>query len=329
MPIDDRHGVSVALLRPFADLLGRLDVDPAAFLAELGVDAAMPPNTYIAADRFDRALDAIATARREPHFALTLAKTAAVRPLGLFGHLVWLSGSVRDALERAVKFWAVVTRRTTLALVERDGLAIVQQRPVSKSEPRGRILVEFPFASLALRAREATGGAFALRAVRFAHAGEATTAYEDVFRAPVSFGARLDEIEMTADQLDLRLATADPITSQAIETTIVKLATDSGDRIPVLDRARHAIRERLDGEISLAQIATALGISPRTLRRQLDEHDTTLRSLIDDTRHARADELLAAGAAVKEVAFALGFSEPSAFSRAYKRWTGKAPKPRE
>jgi AraC-like DNA-binding protein len=324
--MDERHGISVALLRPFAEMLGRLEVDPKTFLDELGIVDDAPPNSYVGADKVDRALDAIAERRGEPHFALTLAKTAAVRPLGLFGHLVWLSGTVRDALERAVKFWSVVTRRTTLALIERDGIAIVQQRPVSKTEPRGRILVEFPFASLALRARDATGGVFALRAVRFAHTGETTAAYADVFRAPVSFGARLDEIEMTSEQLDLPLASADPITSKALESSVVKLATESGDRIPFLDRARHAIRENLDGEVSVARIATALGISARTLRRQLDDHGTTLRGLVDDARHARADELLATGASVKEVAFALGFSEPSAFSRAYKRWTGRAPR---
>ena len=49
------------------------------------------------------------TSRRErgdPAFGLTLARAAVVRPLGLFGHMVWLSGTVRDALDRAVKFYA-------------------------------------------------------------------------------------------------------------------------------------------------------------------------------------------------------------------------------
>ncbi|MBX3157057.1 MAG: AraC family transcriptional regulator ligand-binding domain-containing protein [Deltaproteobacteria bacterium] len=319
--MDAAHGISVALLRPLSQLLGRLGVDAAAFLEGLGVDDAMPPDSYVPAERVDRGLDAIAARRGDPAFALTMAREAAVRPLGMFGHLVWLSGTVRDALGRATRFWAMVTRRTKLTLEEGGGRAVVRQHP-APGVPRGRILTEFPFASLALRGREATGGRFALRAVRFAHAGEATPAYADVFRAPVAFGAAFDEVELDAAQLDLPLASADPITSAALEANIARLVPAPGAD-PLVDRVRRALGQ---GAASLPDVARRIGTSSRTLRRHLEREGLTLRGLVDDVRRARADELLAAGTAVKEVAFALGFSEPSAFSRAYKRWTGRAPR---
>jgi AraC-like DNA-binding protein len=319
--LEARHGISVAFLRPLSELLGQLAVDPAEFLASVDVDAAMPPNRYVAATRVDRALAGIAERRNDPAFALTLARVAAERPLGLFGHMVWLSGSVRDALTRAVKFWAMVSRRSTLAFDER--VAIVRQCPVG-DEARGRILTEYPFASLALRAREVTGGAFALRAVRFSHAGEASAAYADVFRAPVTFGAPFDELEVDPAQLDLRLATSDPITSAALEAKVSQLIDETPERDPFIDRVRRAAAENFEQAASLAVIAKRLGISARTLRRHLEQHGVTLRGVVDRVRRERADQLLAAGMSVKEIAYALGFSEPSAFSRAYKRWTGKA-----
>ncbi|MCW5803036.1 MAG: helix-turn-helix transcriptional regulator [Deltaproteobacteria bacterium] len=92
---------------------------------------------------------------------------------------------------------------------------------------------------------------------------------------------------------------------------------------PPVDRVRRALGQ---GAASLPDVARRIGTSSRTLRRHLEREGLTLRGLVDDVRRARADELLAAGTAVKEVAFALGFSEPSAFSRAYKRWTGRAPR---
>ena len=321
--MDATHGISVALLRPLAELLGRLDVDGRAFLVQLGVDDDMAPNTYVPAVEVDRAIADIAAARNDPAFALTLARTAAIRPLGLFGHLIWLSGTMRDALTRAVKFYSMVTRRTTLSLDELDGIARIRQRPVA-NVPRGRILTEFPFASLALRARDATGGKFALRAVRFAHAGDATDAYAEVFRAPVTFGNAADEIEIDAAQLELPLASADPITSAAIEAKVAQLTAMPAGRSAVVDRVRRVAAAHLTTGSPTA-IAKQLGISPRTLRRQLADNATTLRQLLDEVRRERADQLLAAGTSVKEVAFELGFSEPSAFSRAYKRWTGKAP----
>lgn len=322
--MDATHGISVALLRPLAELLGKLDVDGAAFLARLGIDSEMAPNTYVAAGDVDRLIAEIAAARNDPAFALTLARTAAIRPLGLFGHLIWLSGTMRDALERAVKFYAMVTRRTTLVLEERAGVATIRAVPVSRTTPRGRVLTEFPFASLAIRARDATGGAFALRAVRFTHAGEATEPYADVFRARVTFGAAHDEIEFDVSQLALPLASADPITSAAIEAKVAQLTADVAGYSTFVDRVRRAAAANL-ATGSPTAIAKHLGISARTLRRQLAQHATNLRQLVDDVRRERADELLAGGRAVKDVAFELGFSEPSAFSRAYKRWTGKAP----
>jgi len=320
------NGISVALLRPLVELMGRLEIDAAEVLAALGIDEATTPETYVAGDIVDRCLDGLALQRRDPAFALTLARAATERPVGMFGHMVWLSGTLRDALTRASKFWAMVSRRSTLSFDEGpDGLATVRQRPVD-GIPHGRILTEYAFASLALRARAATSGAFALRAVRFMHAGELVPAYREVFAAPVTFGARVDELELDSAQLELRLAGADPITSAALEVKVAQLAASGASRSPFLDRVRRAAAANLEEATSLTAIARRLAISARTLRRHLEQEGSTLRALVDEVRRERADELLAAGTSIKEIAFSLGFSEPSAFSRAYKRWTGRAPK---
>lgn len=322
------HGISVALLRPLADLMARLDIDRAAVLASLGIDDDTSPETYVAGERVDETFEALAAARRDPAFALTLARAAAARPVGMFGHMVWLSGTVRDALTRAVKFYAMVTRRTRLTLDEpAGGIARLRQHAV-EGAARGHTLTEYAFASVALRARDATNDAFRLRAVRFAHSGRVVPAYDEVFRAPVTFGAPFDEIELDASQLDLPLAGADPITSAALEAKVAQLAANAPGRSPLLDRVRRAAAMGLDESITFAVIAKRLGVTARTLRRQLEKEGATLRALVDEVRRERADELLATGAAIKEIAFALGFSEPSAFSRAYKRWTGHGPKVR-
>ena len=315
-------GLSVALLRPLAELLGRLDVDPRGFLAALEIDDASAPDAYVSGDRVDRLLEDIAARRGDPAFGLTLARAAVVRPLGLFGHMVWLSGTVRDALDRAVRFYSVVSRRATLELEHRGAITVLHQHRVA-DVTRGPILTEFLFASFALRARAATDGRFALRAVRFAHRREPTTDHADVFRAPVSFGAASDELELATAELDLPLVSADPITSAALEARVATL-TATG-RTTFVDRVRRAAAAHLAAP-SLATIGRELGIGARTLRRQLEHEGTTLRALVDELRREHADRLLAAGTSAKEIAFELGFSEPSAFSRAYKRWTGRAPK---
>jgi AraC-like DNA-binding protein len=325
------HGISVALLQPLAELLGRLEpsgqpprrIDPRQFLADLELDDAAAPDTYVPAERVDRLLDDMAMRRGDPTFSLTLARAAVIRNLGLFGHMVWLSGTVRDALVRAVKFYAMVTRRTTLTLDETGSITTLRQHAVAGIR-RGAILTEFPFVSLALRARQATGDRFAVRAVRFRHASDHADAYRAVFGAPVTFGAPADEVEIDTVQLELPLASADPITAAALEGTIAGL-TASAVRSPFIDRVRRAAAGMLADNPSLETVGKQLGISGRTLRRHLANEHTSLRVVLDEVRRERADELLGRGIAVKEIAFQLGFSEPSAFSRAYKRWTGRAP----
>jgi AraC-like DNA-binding protein len=82
----------------------------------------------------------------------------------------------------------------------------------------------------------------------------------------------------------------------------------------------------VDGDAPVARIARQLGRSERTLRRELSAEGAAYRSIVDKVRRARADVLLAdASVSLAEVAFALGFSEHAAFSRAYKRWTGISP----
>jgi AraC-like DNA-binding protein len=323
----EASGISVALLRPLADLLERIGADGAKFLQTVGVTDELPPNHYCNARVVDQALDAIAVQRNDPTFALTLAQAGLARPLGLFGHLVWLSGTVRTALQRAAKFYAVVSKRTLLTLDESPGGgAILAQQPSQPSVPRGRILTEFAFASMAMRARAATNQAFTLRAVCFAHAGQSNAAYRAAFGVDVTFGAPRSELAMAATQLDLRLTSADPITSAAIEAQVAQLTSgaQTDGTADFLARVHRAIAQHPTA-LSPATVAKQLAISPRTLRRQLEQHGTSLRECTAAVRRGQADTLLAAGATVKEVAFALGFSEPSAFSRAYKRWTGKPP----
>ena len=330
--MQDGNGISVALLRPLADLLTRLDADAVAFLQTVEVTEDLPPTYYCDARVVDAALAALATKRRDPAFALTLAHADLARPLGLFGHLVWLSGSVRDALQRAAKFYALVSQRSVVTLDEsRDGVATLTQAQRSEALVRGHILTEFAFASMAMRARAATNQAFTLRAVRFTHPGRTTHAYRQAFGVTVQFGASQNQLEMATSQLDLRLNSADAITSAALEAQASQLTQslhETASNGGFLDAARCAINSimRSQGGVPTpANIAKQLGMSPRTLRRQLEQHGTSLRAQTAQVNCAQANALLDRGVAVKEVAFALGFSEPSAFSRAYKRWTGQAP----
>ena len=82
-----------------------------------------------------------------------------------------------------------------------------------------------------------------------------------------------------------------------------------------------------NGEPSEERAAKALGVSLRTLQRQLREEDVTYRSVLNDLREELARSYLAEDTySVTEVTFLLGFASTSSFSRAFKRWTGSSPR---
>jgi AraC-like DNA-binding protein len=92
-------------------------------------------------------------------------------------------------------------------------------------------------------------------------------------------------------------------------------------------RARAAIADELPGrEPSLASVARRLGTSPRTLQRRLDAEGTSFVAEVDHVRRMRAETFLRApDVSIAEVSWLLGFAEQSAFTRAFRRWTGAAP----
>ncbi len=80
------------------------------------------------------------------------------------------------------------------------------------------------------------------------------------------------------------------------------------------------------GQANVERAALALGVSRQTLYRRLKAQGVTFEQLLDELRHRRAlDYLRKEGLGVKQTAYRLGFSDPAAFSRAFKRWTGRSP----
>lgn len=103
-----------------------------------------------------------------------------------------------------------------------------------------------------------------------------------------------------------------------------------GEQARMRDSVRGKVERLLEprlaeGKLDADGIACALGCSRQTLYRRLKAEGTSFAAILDDLRRRRAGSMLRQGNSVKAVAYALGYSDPAAFSRAFKRWTGSSP----
>lgn len=157
---------------------------------------------------------------------------------------------------------------------------------------------------------------------------------EAAVQSPVRYGGPHLEIAFRAEVASLPLTTSNPslhnVVAAHAEVALSRLLREKSSA-PNLEgliaEVRSAILARLEaGDVSLPDVADAVGLSARTLQRRLSDAGTSLREVVDTARREQAlEELARPGLSITEVAFLLGFSETSAFDRAFRRWTGKAP----
>lgn len=231
-----------------------------------------------------------------------------------------------EALERASRYVRVMTDSVAWPLtVLADRTVLTIERP--REAPLDcRALDEYATAELVTLARRFTGVVEAAPLeVRFAHAEPADRRrYDDLFRAPIRFSCPQTEVHFSRRAVALPLLEANPATQQYFERIAAK-AMPAETSTTELVRAR--LLSAFTGQVpTLDQIATTLGMSARTLRRRLDGEETTFRVVLDDARMAIAKQHLAQRTvSIAELAFLLGFSDATAFHRAFKRWTGRTP----
>jgi AraC-like DNA-binding protein len=188
---------------------------------------------------------------------------------------------------------------------------------------------EFSLALAVRLARQATDTSFAPVEVDFAHRPpESLVEHRQFFRARLQFGQPANRILIARADADRALRGKDPALVGVVRRRLDRLLAE---RPPDGDSTSAAVRrlllEALDlGEPAAAAVARELGMSPRTLNRRLRAEGTWFRGILDAVRGERATALLSdPSVGIGEIAFVLGYSEPTAFHRSFKRWTGQTP----
>jgi AraC-like DNA-binding protein len=334
VPVVDRAQVTVSA-RVFVAIVaaGRsAGVEMEPILARLGIDedALSDPDGRLPLALEDALWEATAEASGDPCFGLHAATQAEAGDFDVFGYALRTSPTLRHALHDAARYNRLLHDVALLELVDEGELVRITHR--FRGDPMGPSwhAADYTMAALVVTARALTG--VDLRPVRVAlihPAPDEARCYRELFGegVPIAFGAPRNEVVFHRDALARPVVGGDP----GLHAVLRRHADDLLSRLPKADDLPTRVRERIaealqGGDPSLEAVARQLGASSRTLQRRLSEHGLRYQDLLDELRRELAyaylrDDRMAIG----EVAYLLGFGEPRAFHRAFKRWTGTTP----
>lgn len=317
---------SIRLLRPFMRLLVSRGIELPPLIAGLDVE----PSVFADPDgriSWESTLALLERAER----------VTADRELGLHAAERVHHGDF-DALELVAR--ASGTRRGALLAVSRyaalmkDGAHLTRTAEgpeevwtLSLPPPNPRIAAEFVLAVFVMVGRTLSGNENPDRILLESPRPGSSSEYERVFGCPVEFGAARNAFVMSTARLDKTIGRITPSLALAVEQHAEKMLAELPRGSPFSTRVREQIVETLRaGPVTPADICTRLAISERTLRRHLGEEGRTFSDLLSEIRRDLARRYLESpDRTVTEVAFLLGFSDTSAFQRAFRKWFGVPP----
>jgi len=267
-----------------------------------------------------------------PAFALEFCNETRFEELSVVGLICQSAPNMGEVLKQISRYGKLVTEVDVGLGEERfsvspepDGLWIVDNRtgPDDFDE-----LTEMTFASFICEFRRHFGATpFALRLQVTHQKPSYANAYDEILQVPTEFGAPRRAMQIDPNWLAVEVSPANQYLFGVLIERGDALLRELNEGGTLRTEVERMILPHLHtGDISMEQIAEQLGQSRQTLYRKLKSEGTSFENLLDDLRHKMALHYLRGKkVSVNETAYLVGYSDPSAFSRAFKRWTGDTP----
>jgi AraC-like DNA-binding protein len=315
--------------RVFLRLLELHGIDADRFVREGGhaPEVFRDPAARLPSSAVDVAARAAAARISDPAFALRAARCWHPSDLGALGFAWLASSTLRTALQRLERYGRILGERARFSLESSDrGLRLVFEHG-RKDALVGALGTDYALSIVMDMCRMNFGASLRALEVTLCREPPAHPApWEKFFGVRVRFGAPRNSLMLARRDADAALPVSNRQIAGSLDAILAKQLGEL-DRSNVAARCKAAVLERMaSGESVDVDIAKVLHMSRRTLQRKLAEADLTYQQLVDDTRRDLALRYIEDPAkSLTEITFLLGLSGQSAFTRAFRRWTGTSP----
>jgi AraC-like DNA-binding protein len=320
--------IRIGVAREVGPLLREFGADPDEVIREAGLDPELfeDENNIIPYAALGRVLTACVARTRCPHFGLLVGQRGTLSSLGPIGGLLQHSPTIGEALSALVKHLHLHDRGAAPTLsIDGDvvvlGYAIYEPGVESPEQISDEAMAVATNIMRTLCDLDWVPDEVLLPR----HPSVDPGPYRRFFRAPVRFDQETAALVFPTRWLDHRIADANPIFRQVFEAHVRELEAAGAGAWK--ENLRRMLRtEVLTNRCSATTVADRFAIHRRTLSRHLQAEGAGFQSLVDETRFEIARQLLSqTRIPLSEVAVALGYSEASAFTRAFRRWSGQSP----
>jgi len=313
----------VSDLRVVITALGRLGYSIDPLLAAAGVaDADLnDPDARIPCEAYGAVLSCAQRQRFTPNIALEIARMTPMGAYPLLDYLVLTSDTVDAGVRQLAHYFRLIGNPVTITL---DESADPIRVGISSTAPFG---LEYTAALMILHFRNETDGRFTAAELSFQHVPDDAAGFERALGCTVRPAASWNGVSVRLDAWRLPLRRRDPVLRHVLEAQandiLARLPTRTGLALEV---QRALTLRAARGDARIDTLARQLGMSGRTLQRRLAAEGVSYQALLEDARKEAAERYIRQSTlAIGEVAYLVGYSEPAAFHRAFKRWFGTTP----
>jgi len=320
--------VANSVLGPAADK----GVDRVKLLAQVGLDPEKlkDPDNRIHGKTLGALVQAATELSGDDNFPLYWAKNFQPEYIGLVRYIVMYSPSLREGFISANKYMRIIGDTFTYHLADTGDITALEINILDDDVlPYKRFMMEGHMARLAMLFRELFGKKVNPISVHFEHnVPSSRKALDDFFNCDIEFAAPQYKLRVPKSLMDSPIAMANPqLNSMLLHQADELLATITDSETMGRKVSKEVMNLISKNEASLENVAKCIGVRERTIQRQLKMEGYSFNELRKNVRIEMANQyLLKRDFSISEIAYLLGFSEPSAFHRFFKKLTGKTPK---
>ncbi|HEX4446514.1 MAG TPA: AraC family transcriptional regulator [Polyangiaceae bacterium] len=323
----DEHSLPAAHILYLVELVKRWHVPSDALLTDSGLDEKRlrDPRFRVGIGAVVQVLERARALTGEPALGLYLGLQMHVSAHGYLGYAALSASTMREALDLGIRFAPIVTTALSMRLrVDGREASLIVEEHADLGSARDIVLLSFLVGLW--RAGETMTGRELVGHIDLAVPRIGTEERVAQLGPRVRCGQPATRLLFDSSMLSLPYRLADPVALQLAREQCERILGSIGLDGQIAARVSALFSNGKGGFLPLEKVATALHVSPRTLKRQLAAEGVSFSMLVEKERRERAMILLGSQSlSIKDVAERLGYSNVANFTRAFQRWTGKTP----